>query len=36
VKTKDVDPIVAIKEASDRLVEVFEEFKNVFNDKASM
>ena len=36
VKTKDVDPIVAIKEASDRLVEVFEEFKNIFNIKASM
>jgi DNA-directed RNA polymerase subunit L len=36
VKTMDVDPIVAIKDASDSLVEVFKEFKNVFNNKTSM
>ncbi|MEA3293531.1 MAG: DNA-directed RNA polymerase subunit L [Euryarchaeota archaeon] len=29
VRTKDVDPITAIKEASQRLVEVYEEFKTV-------
>jgi len=29
VRTNDVDPITAIKEASQRLVEVYEEFKTV-------
>jgi DNA-directed RNA polymerase subunit L len=36
VKTDGVDPIVAITEASDRLIEVYEEFKTVFNEKASI
>ncbi len=36
VKTDGVDPIVAITEASDRLIEVYEEFKTVFSEKASI
>ena len=34
VRTNDIDPITAIKEASLRLVEVYEEFKTVFIEKA--
>lgn len=34
VRTNDMDPITAIKEASLRLVEVYEEFKTVFIEKA--
>ena len=36
VKTAGVDPVVAIKEASVRLIEVYEEFKSVFSEKASI
>jgi DNA-directed RNA polymerase subunit L len=36
LKTKGVDPIVAIREASDRIIEVYEEFKAVFNEKANI
>lgn len=36
VKTKGVDPIVAIREASERIIEVYEEFKAVFNEKANI
>ena len=36
VKTEGVDPIVAITEASERLIEVYEEFKTVFSEKASI
>jgi len=36
VKTNGVDPVVAIKEASDRIIEVYEEFKAVFNEKANI
>jgi DNA-directed RNA polymerase subunit L len=36
VKTKGVDPVVAIREASDRIIEVYEEFKAVFNEKANI
>ncbi len=36
VKTDGVDPVVAIKEASVRLIEVYEEFKSVFSEKASI
>ncbi|MBW6518885.1 MAG: DNA-directed RNA polymerase subunit L [ANME-2 cluster archaeon] len=36
VKTNGVDPIVAITEASERLIQVYEEFKTVFNEKASI
>jgi len=36
VKTKDVDPVVAIREASERIIEVYEEFKAVFNEKANI
>lgn len=36
VKTDGVDPIVAITEASERLIEVYEEFKTVFSEKASI
>lgn len=36
VKTDGVDPVVAIKEASERLVEVYEEFKAEFNKRASI
>ena len=36
VKTNGVDPVVAIKEASDRIIEVYEEFKTVFNEKANI
>jgi DNA-directed RNA polymerase subunit L len=34
VRTNDIDPITAIKEASLKLVEVYEEFKTVFIEKA--
>jgi len=34
VRTNDMDPITAIKEASLRLVEVYEEIKTVFIEKA--
>lgn len=34
VRTSDMDPIIALKEASLRLVEVYEEFKTVFIEKA--
>ena len=34
VRTNDMDPIIALKEASLRLVEVYEEFKTVFIEKA--
>jgi DNA-directed RNA polymerase subunit L len=36
VKTNGVDPVVAIKEASERIIEVYEEFKAVFNEKANI
>lgn len=36
VKTKGVDPVAALKEASDRIIEVYEEFKAVFHEKASV
>ncbi len=36
VKTKGVDPVVAIREASERIIEVYEEFKAVFNEKANI
>jgi len=36
VKTDGVDPIVAITEASERLIEVYEEFKTVFSEKVSI
>ncbi len=36
VKTEGVDPIVAITEASERLIEVYEEFKTVFSERASI
>lgn len=36
VKTKGVDPVVAIREASDRIIEVYEEFKAVFNEKSNI
>lgn len=36
LKTKGVDPIVAIREASDRIIEVYEEFKAVFNEKSNI
>ncbi|MCK4937095.1 MAG: DNA-directed RNA polymerase subunit L [Methanosarcinales archaeon] len=36
VKTDGFDPIVAITEASERLIEVYEEFKTVFSEKASI
>ena len=36
VKTDGVDPIVAITEASERLITVYEEFKTVFSEKASI
>ncbi|TFH43923.1 MAG: DNA-directed RNA polymerase subunit L [ANME-2 cluster archaeon] len=36
VKTNGVDPVVAIREASDRIIEVYEEFKAVFNEKSNI
>ena len=36
VKTDGVDPIVAITEASERLIEVYNEFKTVFSEEASI
>ena len=35
VKTNGADPVVAVKEASERIIEVYEEFKAVFNEKAN-
>ncbi|MBE0523480.1 MAG: DNA-directed RNA polymerase subunit L [Methanosarcinales archaeon] len=35
VKTNGADPVVAVKEASERIIAVYEEFKAVFNEKAN-
>jgi DNA-directed RNA polymerase subunit L len=36
VKTVGIDPVVAIKEAAERLIGVYEEFKTVFSESASI
>lgn len=36
VRTNGINPITAIKEAADRLIEVYEEFKTVFGKKADI
>ena len=36
VRTNDVDPVIAIKEATQRIVEVYEDFKTVFIEKADI
>jgi endonuclease V-like protein UPF0215 family/DNA-directed RNA polymerase subunit L len=36
VKTDGIDPVVAIKEAAERLIGVYEEFKTVFSESASI
>jgi endonuclease V-like protein UPF0215 family/DNA-directed RNA polymerase subunit L len=36
VKTDGIDPVVVIKEAAERLIGVYEEFKTVFSESANI
>ena len=36
VRTVGADPVVVIKEAAQRLIEVFEELKTIFSEKANI